>query len=352
MSLSRPKRQAHPAQQQSQVDTVVSQLTSRTKRHRSAPTTTVSAASMPSTVEGTERSASSSTTTALPVTLDQVNELFDSKCDQIIARMAVTKLSSPATILPDIPAPTVTLASFTGDYKGTEGSGIDHTLKLLSPSLRQNVLLGDYIELDTLLPANLSGQIGELDICLSLTSTGLAQLKRPITTKIASIESWLDAFTIYSLLLVENCPARFSDLMRYEAYVRKLASEFEGVAWVRYDRLFRQKMASNKSLSWATPDTQLFTDCFTGMARTGCRLCSAPDHRVDQCGFRHISATSADPQLFRGNRPNGRKYRPGSCYTFNREGKCRSADCKFQHICGFCGHDHSAKYCPTGPTDD
>ena len=71
----------------------------------------------------------------------------------------------------------------------SKGNNLDRSLNLLSPGIRQKVINGDYIELEMLLPSNLSTSSGDLNICLSLTPAGLTPIRRPQSARIDLIES-------------------------------------------------------------------------------------------------------------------------------------------------------------------
>ena len=197
---------------------------------------------------------------------------------------------------------------------------------------------GEYVDFATLLPisslleqarnSQLHLQVGAQGVTIPLPATS----KRP---KITSIEKWLDAFAIFSSVLVSIYPSRAAALIAYQQLIRDAVRKFPGMAWYVYDVEFRRRASHNLSLNWGERDVQLYLDTFTGLPNSGCRTCSSSDHHADSCPL--------SPPRSRDS-PN----RSDLCYNFNNGRPCARSPCPYKHRCNqpgcnatHSGQDHS-----------
>ena len=51
--------------------------------------------------------------------------------------------------------------------------------------------------------------------------------------------TWVEAFTIDSIILCASQPARWADLLHYKLLIIQTAKKFTGKAWQLYDTAFR-----------------------------------------------------------------------------------------------------------------
>ena len=148
---------------------------------------------------------------------------------------------------------------------------------------------GEYVELASLLPfpslirdrvnSNLKLQVGNEGLTIPLPSPA----QRP---KINSIDRWLDAFAIYSSVILSSYPSRGVDLFSYQQLIRESARKFPGMAWYVYDVEFRRCASHDLSKKWGERDVQLYLDTFTGLPKAIiCTSCSISDHFTDSCPF-------------------------------------------------------------------
>ncbi len=306
----------------------------RTKRLPKVPKATCTTSAIPT---GMVSPAVSTSPIFLANNYDDTNGrilLLEAKLDTLLERFATQPRANT----------TVTQANISGPSQmeiATAEGNPNELLRLLPLPLRQKILSLEYIEFDSLIPANVAGPTSETEICLSLNSAGVTSIKRPHQSRIVSIEDWLDAYSIFATVLVESFPSRSVELWHYQAHIRRLAREFVGLGWIRYDRLFRAKAASNRQISWMSPDPQLFIQVFTGMARSGCGYCSHPSHSTDQCQYRNVAVDSTSVAFA----PEVRKASKGICYRYNSGEICSKQNCRFPHVCSSCGGNHPASDC-------
>ena len=138
----------------------------------------------------------------------------------------------------------------------------------LSNSQIAAITNGEYVDLASLLPfssllrdrvnSNLKLQVGNEGLTIPLPSPA----QRP---KITSIDRWLDAFAIYSSVILYSYPSRGVDLISCQELIRESARKFPGMAWYVYDVEFRRRASHNLSKKWGERDVQLYLDTFTGL---------------------------------------------------------------------------------------
>ena len=120
----------------------------------------------------------------------------------------------------------------------------------LSHSQIAAITNGEYVDLASLLPfssllrdrvnSNLKLQVGNEDLTIPLPSPA----QRP---KITSIDRWLDAFAIYSSVILYSYPSRRVGLISHQQLIRESARKFPGMAWYVYDVEFRRRASHNLS---------------------------------------------------------------------------------------------------------
>ncbi|XP_062585898.1 uncharacterized protein LOC134247577 [Saccostrea cucullata] len=125
----------------------------------------------------------------------------------------------------------------------------------VTPSVKQKIMKGEFVELHTLL--NKQTDIEALESRV-LFSNGQLTLKPANTIKITTIDTWLDAFFIYMSIYLSAHIDQTHSLIIYMANVKLGASRVSGgLEWKEYDRQFRLKRAKDNSISWDKIDPEL-----------------------------------------------------------------------------------------------
>ena len=207
----------------------------------------------------------------------------------------------------------------------------------LSNSQIAAITNGEYVDLASLLPfssllrdrvnSNLKLQVGNDGLTIPLPSPA----QRP---KITSIDRWLDAFAIYSSVILYSYPSRGVDLISYQQLIRESAKKFPGMAWYVYDVEFRRRASHNLSKKWGERDVQLYLDTFTGLPKCIlCKSCSSSDHFTDACPLSPRSKDTPGPN------------HADLCYNFNKGVPCARTPCPYRHQCNKpgCSGAHSGK---------
>ena len=179
---------------------------------------------------------------------------------------------------------------------------------------------------------------------------------------VMDIRIWLECFARLAAVLVTRFPEKAPELWSYQTSIVKAAHTYEGSNWVSYDRQYRRDMLAKKDLNWSVPNNRLFSEAFTGRARSipRCPHCFSEDHTSAVCPFnptppafgwfhspQHLMALSPltqqtppqAPPLGRGSA------RREICRNFNRD-RCYMSRCRFLHICMECNGPHPSAHCP------
>ena len=195
----------------------------------------------------------------------------------------------------------------------------------LSNSQIAAITNGEYVDLASFLPfssllrdrvkSNLKLQVGNEGLTIPLPSSA----QRP---KITSIDSWLDAFAIYSSVILYSYPSHGVDLISYRQLIRESARKFPGMTWYVYEVEFRRRASHNLSKKWRERDFQLYLDTFTGLPKsTLCKSCSSSDHFTGACPLSPRSKDSPGPN------------HADLCYNFNKGVPCARTPYRYRHQC-------------------
>ena len=189
--------------------------------------------------------------------------------------------------------------------------------------LVSQIVAGKFVELHELLSTNLVLNEPEpqllFDGRLVLTSTP----KKP-KRRVDDITSWLEAFSIYCLILSSHFPHRWKDLMQYQLLILRTHRQFAGRVWLAYERAFREHAAASNLTDWSTINVQLFNFHAAG-----------------------ASVRSRGELSDEFSEPRGAPSSLIICKSWNR-GHCvaPSSSCRFAHKCSSCFGPHRVGACP------
>ena len=192
------------------------------------------------------------------------------------------------------------------------------------------IVAGKYIDLSDLLAVNLVQKEPEpqllLDGRLVLTSQPKKQRRR-----IEDIASWMEAFAIFSLILVSSFPNRWKDLTQYKLLILRTYRHFSGRVWLAYDQAFREHAAATRLTDWSAMNVQLFN-----FHAAGSSVRSSPS-----------STSTESPE------PPGSSSSVILCKSWNK-GRCTApfASCRYAHRCSVCSGEHRANSCLKESSDD
>ena len=154
---------------------------------------------------------------------------------------------------------------------------------------------------------------------LVLTSTP----KKP-KRRIEDIATWMEAFSVYCLIMISFFPHRSRDLLQYKLLILRTYRQFSGKVWLAYDRAFREHAAAANVVDWSSINVQLFNFHAAGASARGPNV-SSPD----------------------SSEPAGASTSQILCKSWNK-GRCVApyASCRYAHRCSSCSGAHRAVNCP------
>ena len=187
------------------------------------------------------------------------------------------------------------------------------------------IVAGKFINLEDLLPENISVQEPEPQVMLDgrlFYSPGPKRAKRQIN----DVTTWVEAFTIFSLILDSYFPHRWTDLLKYKLLILRTYRQFSGSAWLNYDREFRELAAAENCTTWAVMNVQLYNF--------------------------HTAGAHVRPRIAASSTPNSKEAHGSAfskvvCHSWNA-GFCvaPTSTCRFRHACSKCEGDHRRSACP------
>ena len=142
--------------------------------------------------------------------------------------------------------------------------------------------------------------------------------------RIEDIASWMEAFVIFSLILVSSFPHRWKDLMQYQLLILRTYRHFSGRVWLAYDQAFREHAAATRLTDWSSMNVQLFNFHAVGSSVHGSSLPSSNE----------------SPE------PRGSSSSPILCKSWNMP------SCRYAHRCGVCSGAHRASSCTNQSSKD
>ena len=192
------------------------------------------------------------------------------------------------------------------------------------------IVAGKYVDLGELLAVNLLQKESEpqllFDGRLVLTSQPKKQRR-----KIEDIASWMEAFSIFALILVTHFPHRWKDLLQYQLLILRTFRHFSGKVWLAYDQAFREHAAATRLTDWSCMNVQLFNFHAAGSSVRESSLAQSNEH----------------PE------PLGSSSSAVVCISWNK-GRCTApfASCRYAHRCTVCSGSHRATTCSRRPSKD
>lgn len=187
------------------------------------------------------------------------------------------------------------------------------------------------------------------------THEGESSSRRPSRrSPITDVLVWTECFALMAAVLAEKYPAKSPQLWAYLRRIVHAARNYQGAAWVAYDRAYRRQALAQGSLDWAREDSALYNEAFVGHAKliSRCRHCLSEFHSTEAC-----------PELPTAPPPWPTPYALGPaqvppplpaaqeiCRKFN-ENRCFVRRCKYRHACLGCGQPHPVALCNIPPSN-
>ena len=285
----------------------------------------------------TQSPASSSSDTPVLLPSLQVRLMCPHLFQRTVHLAVVLVVSSlPATSSDNLP---VVVGSYCGGATGTESSTFPNLNKafVVGPGyapvpyeLVSKITAGHFVYLADLLPDNIRAQEIELQAFLKGKLVVSGSKKRVI--EIADIVTWIEAFTIFSMILCHTFLSCWKDLNQYKLLIIQTARRFFDKSWLHYDIAFRKEAAASGSTDWS----RMHPDLYNFHTKSPVTTSAAS-------GSSTSSASSLTEPLGSSGNPRSSQY----CHSWN-DGRCRwpFGRCRFRHSCESCHGDHPRIHCP------
>jgi len=142
---------------------------------------------------------------------------------------------------------------------------------------------------------------------------------------IESFNSWLKAWGVYEVLVMDVTPLRYKELARCQDVIQKANRKFMWSAVYNYDVQFCLSLTLNTSAHFNTVNTTLYTTILDSSAvrkeGVSCQRCKSPNHL-----------------WFTSNSKEG-------CNLFQRNSCQQGTECKCAHVCKALREEHSLADC-------
>ena len=221
---------------------------------------------------------------------------------------------------------------------------------MLPPKLVKRILDLEFVEM-----AELTVDAWE-DSSLPAPDTALSARRPARRAPITDINIWLECYARLAALLCTRFPDKAPELWAYQSTIVRAARNYEGGAWVAYDRQYRREALADKNLDWSVPNHRLYSEAFTGRAKSipRCHVCLSDTHSANQCPSNPIPFTSIGWQDTRltptahWHTRSTPQSRSEVCRNYN-ENRCFHPKCRYVHVCLECSYPHPYVHCPRNP---
>ena len=119
------------------------------------------------------------------------------------------------------------------------------------------IVAGKFVELHELLSTNLVLNEPEPQLLFNGQLVLTLTPKKP-KGRVDDITSWLEAFSIYCLILSSHFAHRWKDLMQYQLLILRTHRQFAGRVGLGYVRAFHEHAAASNLTDWSAINVQLF----------------------------------------------------------------------------------------------
>lgn len=182
----------------------------------------------------------------------------------------------------------------------------------LPTNIRQAIYSNEFVHLNKLLPLKANEEPQQQ---LAFVNGEIVIKPKTKEIKIANIESWTNAFLIYSSVYLSKFPDQIQQILKYINIVRTAAARSSSTSWLDYDIQFRLKRSRNPLLPWDTVDAELW-----------------------------LLYVAQYPQAQTQSTPSPKSLK---CFDFNYKGACLRPYCSYQHSCLKCNNPHPVQSCKT-----
>ena len=203
----------------------------------------------------------------------------------------------------------------------------------------RRILELDFVEMADLLPD--AWLQDESQPIVTVDGQVLSARRQPRRAPVQDVSLWIEAYSRMAAVLVTRFPDKGPELWAYQASIVRAARNFEGSAWVAYDRQYRREALARRSLNWSQANSRLYNEAFTGRAKAipRCHHCLSDTHASSACLLN--TGPSGAPDANNPRQSLGQEI----CRAYNA-GQCRFIRCRYRHVCTECSYPHPWSRCP------
>ena len=221
---------------------------------------------------------------------------------------------------------------------------------------------GEFVDMAKLLP-------DKLGFSKTTLNDDQARPSKPRRRTVTNILEWTQCFATYMAVVCKKQPERKPDLLGYMILIIEANMEYDGEAWLGYDRRFRQRAASDQKTVWSQSDSTLWDLAFSGKAKANrCCYCFSLTHSSLKCKWAADSQPTPSPKPLFVNisppqhQPRYEQQTPPrmicKTYNFDPRPSCTYRNCSYDHTCWYCTYNpyatdkrHKALFCPKNPVN-
>jgi hypothetical protein len=217
------------------------------------------------------------------------------------------------------------------------------------PDLALLLQQGQYVNLSSFIPKE---SWEEQSTTFQFAEGGVKQTTS--TRKVKSIEEWTTAFLRFAGVYCKVHPMKCLELFMYMDLIRQAEKKWGGFGWRAYDEQFRVRQASY-TRDWSIIDHGLWALVVTcpqqppapKAAHAPPKVLANPTDgpkggKGAQKGKNQKGKQAA--QLANPNQGGGAN-KSNACHAFQVDA-CKRPNCRFPHICAWCGGPHQGESCP------
>ena len=174
---------------------------------------------------------------AVPSFVSTFSNPFPSPVDVPSANMAAAGSTLPlASVLPQLPLHQPFIV----------GPGFS----LISEKSVGQIATGKFVDLGDLLPTNSLLSEPEPQILFD-GHLVLTPAPKKSKRRVEDITTWVEAFSIFCLVLTSYFLHRWKDLLQYQLLILRTYRQFNGRVWLAYDRALREHAAASHLTDWS-----------------------------------------------------------------------------------------------------
>ena len=202
----------------------------------------------------------------------------------------------------------------------------------INPALKGKIERGEYVDLDKLLPKSRLQLMADDDIEVVRCNGDTYTFPMHKESKITNIRKWEQAFRVYAAIYSNANPRYSAEIWQYVYMINTAAMSYAWENVLYYDFTFRQLMHANPNHSWAKTYTQIWN----------LAMCDplTKNHQTGNGYSNHSDFQSNSTSAKKGD------WRDNCCWGYNKLGRCRRSNCRFDHRCSYCGaYSHTKVNC-------